>query len=432
MKKPLAAVLVVMGVLAACSLHAQDRQLVKPEVRFSFGLGLGLAGYERITGDQETYMTVSFLPRIFYGRFAAGLDLSLDLNNDFELRDLDDDGAPDQWAGLYDVLGRIEFIRWGMGRDPLQVQVSSIYTYTLGHGLLVERYNPSLFQPYLVQRGLLIDARGDPVGAPWAGLSFMTDDVLDWDVLAGRLEFLPFYSSSSVLSGSTVGLSAAVDLDPREEPLSENNSPPGDNPEGRAAGGLSIDADVLLLEGTDASLAAYGEWAVLYERGSGGMLGLGFGYRRVEVKGELYLSGSGFEPHYFDAWYELDRSTKYNQLEETGSSTGYLVGTAVDLFEKVYFSFSWESRFDPDDGPTIRSRVALNPAYSPRIGAALSYRKRGVDSFADLADLEGSLFELGLSYRVTESAVIQFSREQGFAPWNEPTARTRLQTLFTF
>jgi len=386
-----------------------------------------------VTGERVTYQTVGLYPGLSFGRLSLGLDLSVDLDADFRLRDLDDDGNPDGWSSAADYLHKIEYLRWNTPRDPVYLQVASVDGYTLGHGLLMEDYDPSLFHPYVVQRGLTGGLDGSALGVPAVGVQVMTDDVLDWDVVASRFKVAPLGFLGSGRERLTVGFSGVFDLDPREEPLSEEYGPPRDHPSSRTVSAIAVDARLPLLDREETGLVVYGDWAHIVNKGHGALAGAELSYRWLLLRGEARFSGSRFVPHFFDPYYELDRSAKYDGLDLVEASTGWLAGAELDLFGAVDLAFSWEQELDGGGaGTRIRWSAGLSPEAFPKLSASLSYDKRGVGDFEDFLELQGSLFSLSGAYRVTPSVRVHFAQERVFTPWGSSAAQTVLETRFEF
>ncbi|MFW6181795.1 MAG: hypothetical protein ACOC8N_08605, partial [Spirochaetota bacterium] len=358
--------------------------------------------------------------------------LALDLDADFRLRDLDDNGNPDGWTSAVDYLHKIEHLRWNTPADPFFIQVATVDGYTLGHGLLMEDYDPSLFHPYVVQRGLTAGLDGSVLGVPAVGAQLMADDVLDWDVIASRVWVAPLGFMVSGPARLTVGLSGVLDLDNQEEPLSDQYGPPRDHPSSETVSSVAVDAQLYVLDGEETALLVYADWAHIVNRGSGVLAGAELSYRWLLLRGEVRFSGSGFVPHFFDPYYELERSVRYAELDLAEASTGWLAATELDLFGAVGLAFSWEQEFDGGAGPRIRWGLGLSPEAFPKLSASLSYDKRGVADLGDFLELQDSLFSLSAAYRVTPSVLIRFTQARVFAPWGSSTSQTVLETRFRF
>jgi hypothetical protein len=313
------------------------------------------------------------------------------------------------------------------------MEVASIHRYTLGHNLLMEDYNPSLFDPYVVQRGLTVGFDGSIVGIPVVGVELMTDDVSDWDVVASRLWIMPLGFLGSVAQELTVGVSGVFDLDSQEIPLSDDFGPPSDNPASGTTSAFALDAQLPLIRRERAGLLVYADWATISDRGSRTLVGTELEYRWVLLRGQVRFSGSEFVPHFFDPYYELDRPVKYVSLDAVDSSTSYLAGAEFTLFGLARLDFSWEQEFDASGtGPRIRTGIRSFPAEKSKLSASISYDKRDVNDLEDFLELQNCLFRLSLTYRITDSARVQFVQKRVFAPWGSSTKQTVLETRFVF
>lgn len=433
--KYVAVLLVLLSGASLCAAQSVSEPGKQEETGLSFsaGVGLGLASYERVDGARIAYQTVGLYPQVSWGNFGLGLDLTFDLDADFKLRDLDGDNDPDGWSDAIDVLTKMEYARWNFPGDPFFIEIASIHNYSVGHGLLMEDYNPSLFQPYLIQRGLRMGMDGSVIGMPVMGVEFMADDVSDWDVLASRLWIAPLGFVSQALRSFTVGFSAVFDLDPGEVPLSDDFGPPRDNPASSTISSFALDAELPLISGERSGLLMYADWAHIADRGSGALVGTELEYRWLLLRGQVRFSGDAFVPHFFDAYYELDRPVKYDLLDSVGSSTSYLAGAEFNLFDLVHLDFSWEQQFDAGGrGPRIRTGLRFSPDESSKLSASIAYDKPDVNDLEDFLELQDSLFHLSLTYRITDFASVQFVQERVFTPWGSSTKQAVLETRFMF
>jgi hypothetical protein len=154
MVKKVCWIMLALLVAAGSSIPVWALDGEPPTVEFNMDLALGLSSYKDSAGAQRAYQRFSVYPEITYGKFGAGLDLTLELDGNFNLRDLDNNGVADGWGSFTDYLYKIHYIRYGLEKDPLFVRVGYFDSYTLGHGLIMEGFSNTLFYPQVQQLGL--------------------------------------------------------------------------------------------------------------------------------------------------------------------------------------------------------------------------------------------------------------------------------------
>jgi hypothetical protein len=394
-------------------------------------LSIGLSSYEDSTGTRLAYQNFGIFPEFSYGRWGLGLDLSLEFDGDFHLRDLDNDGVPDRWTSLHDYLTRIYFLRYGRKGDPLHGRIGAFDSITLGHGLVMDGYSNTLFRPQVIQLGLNLDVDGALFSFPYFGFEMVADDVLDWDVIGVRLYARPLArASNTLLKRLEFGGTFVTDQDPQENPLDV----PEDNPASEGVSVYGVDVELPLLEKERTSLVAYADWAKIVDGGSGALVGSTFTYRRLTLLGQLRFFGKEFVPAYFDSFYERDRGGKYATLAAYDEFyAGYLVGTEMNILDAVSFSFTWDDGIGDPDGPHVLAAVGTRDNVFPRFDVALSYDKKDIKSFSDLISEENSLIRFTLGYRLGSSAKIILTIERAYSPFSlTPADRTYVETQFLF
>jgi hypothetical protein len=417
------------------SAYAQSEgdqaQKEKPKFGFHMNFSIGLSNYEDSDGDNITYQKLGIFPEFSYGKFALGLDLTLELDEDFQLRDLDNDGKADRWTSFTDYLYRIYYVRYGQKGDAFYGRIGAISGYTLGHGSIVSEYTNTVFYPQVINLGLNLDIDGTLFKFPFLGVEFLVDDVLDWDIIGGRLYLRPLgFMPVPVLKNLQLGGTLVTDIDPQEVPVDS----PEDNSASVSVSVYGFDIGIPLIDKQDVSLLAYVDWAQIREKGNGFTVGSTFNYRWFTLLGQLRFFGEEFVPHYFDPFYERDRAAKFNSLDLiTDRYAGYFIGTDLSLFEFLNLYFYWEDGFDTPEGPRIQTGIGITENALAKFGASLSYDKKDIDDFSDFFDEEDSLLELRVAYRITTGTSIVFIYERTFTPFtNEPATRTYVETQFSF
>jgi hypothetical protein len=412
--------------------RAEDQVPVdKPKFAFAMNLTIGLSSYEDIAHNQAAFQKLGILPELSYGRWGLGFDLSLEFDADFSLRDLDDDGKPDGWTTLHDYITKVDYLQYGEKGDPLYGRIGTFDGYTMGHGLVMNDFSNTIYYPQIIQLGLNLDVDGRLLSFPYVGFVSVVDDVLDWDILGARLYARPFYDSQNpIFKGFELGATFVTDTDTLELPTEV----PEDNPASGRVAEFGIDVEVPLLEKEGMSLVAYADWAKIVERGSGGFVGGAFTYQWLTLSGQIRFLGEEFVPAYFDSFYEEDRAGKYASLDAyTDFYMGYMIGTELDLFKVLEFSFQWEHGLHDVEGPRVLTGIGTADGALPKFAASLVYEKKDIDGIDDFFSEGDSLLRLTAGYKISPVTKILFVYEMTYSPYTlDPAHRAFVDTQFSF
>ena len=184
---------------------------------------------------------------------------------------------------------------------------------------------------------------------------------------------------------------------------------------------------------------AYVDWGIISGRGQGIAAGMDFSYSWIKLHSELRFLGKEFVPNYFDAFYWIERDSKYDSLDMLGDGYfGYLVGTDVNLWDYATLYIHWEHGLADSIEPRIRTGLVLSDNIWKRIGFHIFYDKKGIGSFDEFIDLNNSLFEVLFEYRVADFASIVFIQRQAHVPYSSVTlspksvSQTIIETRFQF
>lgn len=433
--------LVALLLLMSCCLlfGAEGEGKEEPKFGFTMNFALGLSSYKDSAGAQRAYQKFSFFPEVSYGKFGAGLDLTFEFDGDFNLRDLDNDGKADGWSSFTDYLYKIYYVRYGFPDEPLYVKAGYFDSYTLGHGLIMDGFTNTLFYPQVHQLGLILHLDGTLFDFPYIGVQTVVDDMLDWDIIGARIYTRPLIGlRAPILSGLKVGASIVTDLDTGEvndpqDPDYASYGPPKDNPGSEKVTEIGVDVELPIIEQRDMMLLAYADWAVLLDKGTGGLIGSTFTYQWFTLIGQLRLLGPQFVVNYFGPFYEVERGSKYAGLDANDAFTvGYLVGTRMALFNAVNFYFFWSDVFNVSYGPEIKTGVATVEGALGKFDASFGFEKKDIQSFSDLFSGENTLIELTLGYRISSSARILLTYQRAYEPSGDYRDKTFVETRFSF
>jgi hypothetical protein len=433
-KSILAFIMILLITVSAALADETGDQGERPKFGFNMNFAIGLSSYEDIDGNQVAYQKFGIFPEFTYGKWGLGLDLTVELDGDFKLRDLDKDGRPDRWSTFWDYVTRIYYLRYGYKGDPLYGRIGAFSYYTLGHGMIMDGYSNTLFYPQIIQLGLNFDMDGELFDFPYIGIETVVDDVLDWDVIGLRVYSRPLSSlSTPIIKDLKVGGTIVTDRDPQENPAKRFERPV-DNPHSDPVTEFGLDVELPLLQKQDLSIIAYTDWAMISGKGSGAWVGSTLTYKWASLLAQLRFFGKEFVPQYFDGLYELDRSTKYNSLNAYDSFyIGYLIGTELLFFNIVDFYFFWSDAFGDPDGPGIETGIGLAEGALPKLEAGFMYEKQDIDSFADFFNSRDTLMQFIVGYQVSGAVKIVFIYERSYTPYTgTPTGRTMVETQISF
>ncbi len=414
--------------------QAREETAQKPKLGFNMNINMGLSSYENALGNNIAFQRFSFIPEFTYGKWGLGINFTFEFDGDFKLRDLDNDGKADGWSKFSDYLYKIYYLRYGQKGEPIYGRIGAFDTYTLGHGLIMDRFSNTLFYPQVLQLGLNLDIDGEVVGLPIVGFESVVDDVLDWDIMGFRLYARPLTSlSTPIIKDIKVGASIVADLDPQEMPLSNDYGPPKDNPDSDGVSILGIDTEVPIFERGQSSLIAYADWATITGKGNGSIIGTTYRYAWFKLFGQLRFLGEQFTVGYFDPFYEVERALKYDSLDAvTEFYMGYLAGTDLSLFNFAYLFFFYSDGFNDDPGPRIQTGIGTQEGALAKFDVGLSYDKKDIQGFKDFFKLEGGLFRLQVGYKISSFAKIIFIQQRTFTPSGTSTNQTLVETQFSF
>jgi len=416
-----------------------DESKEKPSFGFNMDFNIGLSSYEDSNGQQVAFQKFSFFPEFSYGKWGLGLDLTFELDGDFKLRDLDNDGHADGWYTFSDYLYKIYYVRYGFKGDPLYARIGAFESYTLGHGLIMDGFSNVLFYPQIHHLGLNLDVDGSVFNFPIIGMESVVRDVLDWDIMGLRVYARPLTSlSMPIIKDLKVGATIVTDLDQQEindpgDPNYKNYHSPKDNPNSKSVTEFGLDTELPLLQREKMSLITYADWAKISGKGNGSLVGATFQYSWFKLIGQMRFFGKHFVMSYFDSYYEVDRATKYNSLDSYDQFyVGYLIGTDMSLFNLLTFSAYWSDGFNDNERPRIQVGIATVENAIPKFDISFNYDKKDISSFKDTFSSANSLLQLEVAYKVSQIASLVFIFQRTYTPSGQESNQTLIETRFSF
>ncbi|MBI4511595.1 MAG: hypothetical protein HY698_18315 [Deltaproteobacteria bacterium] len=230
------------------------------------------------------------------------------------------------WDEPSDYAKVIRYLTIGAEEQPFYLNVSRLFSHSLGHGTVVRRYNPNL--DYNTTRvGATLDAY-----YRFVGFESMLNDIVDPDVL-GLLAFVrplePFFSDVVPLRSLSVGVSASVGrnvplavsyekgvLDPGlDEPIPMVDAEL--NPTIGAATDVTVvglDVETKLLRTESSDLKVYFDAQQMVDHGRGYTLGSLWRFslgkpstQAIRLRAEAHLFDPDYLPAFFDGFYDIHK-----------------------------------------------------------------------------------------------------------------------------
>jgi hypothetical protein len=112
----------------------------------SEGLQMG-GGIGAVTMDGQTYTQLAFRPEVNLGKLGIVFDITLYMDQDGKIR-------KENWDEPSDILEKIYYVRWAHRGDPFYIKLGAIDNYTLGYGLLMNRYSNTIEYPNVIRTGM--------------------------------------------------------------------------------------------------------------------------------------------------------------------------------------------------------------------------------------------------------------------------------------
>ncbi|GAB4177590.1 MAG: hypothetical protein Kow00108_13190 [Calditrichia bacterium] len=117
----------------------------------SEGLQMG-GGIGAVTMDGQTYTQLAFRPELNLGKLGIVFDITLYMDQDGKIR-------KENWDEVSDILEKVYYVRWAHRGDPFYIKVGAIDNYTMGFGLLMNRYSNTIEYPNVIRTGMELGIR---------------------------------------------------------------------------------------------------------------------------------------------------------------------------------------------------------------------------------------------------------------------------------
>lgn len=360
------------------------------------GMMMGGMGLASIGG--ETFYTINLRPEFAFGKFGAGLDITLRYNTATGAMRNED------WNDGNDFLRAIRYVRYGLKkRDPFYTRAGALESARLGHGLIMNYYNNTLIYDER-KVGLELDYDFGIGGFELVNSSFGRREVMGGRIFYRPLQLL---TEMPIIKNFALGATLVRDDDP-------------DSYRGTADGVsvYGLDAELPIIKNKLTELKLYADLAKIQDFGSGQAAGVElniFGISGLFDFGaqlERRFLGAEFLPAYFGPFYELERTSfqnpatgqavpKRQYLDNQNQSTR---GTFGMLYGQVLNSLRLVGTFERRDGKPksgIMHIEATLPETIPKVAFRASYDDKNIDNFSDVFKFdENAAARVGVGYRM--------------------------------
>ncbi len=389
--------------------------------------------------NHEPFSQLVVIPELTFGKadLGFGLYLPFSLSRDLEPRTVG-------YNSTQGLLGHIYYIQYAEeGKDPVSVKVSPIDDYSLGYGLILQRYSNELFSPEIRKLGLQVSFTHS--GVYFRGL---IGDLSTQSVSGGRLSFkLGELASaqSGILNRIELGITFVTDLNPKSRDIIEVNSFV-DHRIVRERGSSSsvviygADFSLMLLKSSWLDLSLYGEFAKINLSGEGigyGVLGnvlpksLG-----IKYKFQFRHFFNSFSPSYFNTFYDAFRSSKIDSINNQRATLGWYAELSRSFYkDKLGISVAYDQIFKGAFNPHLFLKFYTHNL-PKRFYFTLRYDRFNFTNTGQLIDVENldSRLLIELLYGLTQNIEFGFSYRKGFTI-EKDLSETRLKlvtiTIFT-
>jgi hypothetical protein len=424
--------ILLLAGLSAAPVFSQEQGEAGNPLAFGLALGIGVNTFND-PGGPVTYQSLTLFPDIGIGQFGIGLDITLNyrFTSGSQIVVRQDDWIPADFSDFLSIyLSKIAYIRWGLKGDPLFIKAGSLRDGTLGNGFIMADYDNTLFMPGKRIFGLSFDLDGALFDFPFVGIETVVGNLAFFDVVGGRLYVRPLAAlDTPVIKDLELGGTIVADTLPDLY-----------NPTAYAAAPIMVfggDLRLPIVSMPVFSLATFADLASIQGKSMGGAIGLGGRLISFLSYGAQFrILGPNFIPSYFDATYDLFRSSRFDTVQAglaTAVSYGWLASLGTTFLEdKFIFTVVLDGPFgkpypdvvstDPQyvlNYPHLRGILTVAEGVIPGISVDCSYDKEGITSWAELISPLNASIQAKLNY-MTGPAVISFIYMIRYAPGQSP------------
>lgn len=276
-----------------------DKQEAGKGGPFGFAGAIGAAAINDIT-----YTQILLQPDLDFGSWGISLDVNLEFDKDGNPR-------PGEWDSWQAWLNKVNAFWIGSKGETFYLRLGTLENARLGHATIVNDFANNTFYPEIRMTGAQLD-----IDFGVFGFESMVENVLDYDILAGRIYFRPL-RSTALFKELHIGATYAVDFDNKNPVTSGDNKYDYGDAEASltAIGVYGADIGLPLPSLGILEWMIFADYVEIQNRGHGITYGLeGQLLGIFDWRFEYNDFSSEYAPGYFDSFYLAERSVKYDAL----------------------------------------------------------------------------------------------------------------------
>lgn len=361
------------------------------------GGGIRHVEVEGGSSRSETFVRLGAAANLWQVAIGLEADLIWDDSRDFATIYFDDPS---------DYLSIIKYAEYGAAGDTIHLQGGVIADASIGHGtILGHYYNNTVLGK--ARTGLVAESNLRVLG-----LQALSNDIIENDVLAGRLSYRPLYDTKiPFIRGLSVSTTVAID---RDAPRRLRVGPAGEflengSDELRASSqqvmAYGLDLELPIFQNSWVSLIPYADQNFINDFGSGTHVGASANFNlplyiptSLKARAEWRRFSGDYLPTYFDAFYEFERfhyprtdsaTTKFQALQNSKLRDGMLYELAFDFARSLQIGAIYE-----DNTSHETDRLDLYAAFTGLDWLIIRahYQRRNFSSASELTTLDGQSF----------------------------------------
>ncbi len=379
-------------------------------------------------GDTMWY-EMSLRPELVFGKFGIGLNIRILYNDNEGIRNEDWNTARKLWQ-------IVDYVRWAHKGDPVYVRLGSLYSATLGHGLIMRYYNNRL-DDY----NRKIGAQFDVNQTVW-GYETFANDIVKPIVLGARAYYRPF-PDRFILNRIAFGATYVTDRNPGDEKVS---SLVGSVTKNRSISATvyGVDVELPLIDNSAMRMILYDDIAKLHPQDQdyrdkfsndnedwGNAVGLSNYFMGISLSIESRTFRKYFMAPYFDVFYEVERENKLTQINNrTERLNGWYAEAAYNFFGLLDLKGSYEDY--KNSLPRVHAEVTTAKIME-RYYAKGMYDKKDMSGNNDFFELNrSSVLTSELGYSIASNIDFVIIYRSTFDENGQSTKSSAVQTRFTF
>jgi len=377
--------------------------------------------------NHEPFTQILFIPELTIKKLNMGLGLylPLEINYDNKIRTI-------EYNSMQAIYGKLYYLQYGFPNTaPLFAKISAVEDFTLGHGLILQRYSNTIIFPEVRKIGTEIEASVS--GIHFKGI---VGDISTQSVTGGRVSVNMgevIKNQNSFISSLKIGITLVSDFNPKKRQLvviTNNYDHKIVLRENSSSALFAFGGDISLTltpKNSVIELGVYGEFAKLNLAGEG----VGYGLFGTLLSKSLGLNFkfqfrhlfNSFTPSYFDAYYTAYRSTKIDSINSQSAKMGWYAEIERSFYkDKLGFVVAYDETFNGAYKPHLYIKLYAHNV-PKRVNLTLRYDRFNFQNASDLVKLENleSLFLAEFFYRLTRNIEMGIAYRKGFIREEAPS-----------